>query len=104
MKAIHLIQKDPDLTPEPIEKGSRIYKSGYWDLTVARAKELVGKKIYFHKAQKEKSFFGGIIKGCRVKEDAPWKGRIIFTLEAGKDFKGKKADGGKWSMEMMFVE
>ena len=102
MKAIHLIQKDPDLLPWPIEKGSNIYESGYWYLTGERAEQFNGKKIYFYRKRSERSFFGGIIESCRIKEDDPWEGRIIFKFKALKEYKGHKTEKDGWSTVMKF--
>ncbi len=104
MKAIHLIQKDAKLAPSPVEKGSNIYESGYWSLTPGRAKEAIGAEIYFHESQASPSFFGGIIKDCRIKDDEPWKDRIIFKLEANREFKNVETDRSGWAMEMKMVE
>src|SRR5687768_9730960 len=43
-----------------------IYESGNWDISTQRADELIGGDIYFHKKQKETSFFGGKILGYRI--------------------------------------
>ncbi len=104
MKAIHLIQKDPALKPWPKEKGSQTYESGYWNIAPEKAEQAVGAHIYFHSQKVEPSFFGGTITEFRIKPDDPWKDRIIFTLEASRDFKGVRTETSGWSMEKKFVE
>lgn len=42
MPAIHLIQKDPNLRPWPLEKGGAVYESGYWVVSEETAAGLVG--------------------------------------------------------------
>ncbi len=103
MKELHLIQKDTALTPWPKEKGSREYESGYWDISPERAKEAIGAEIYFHKKQAEASFFGGRITGFRIKTDAPWCGRVIFSFESANAFRDRKTGRDGWSMEMKIV-
>lgn len=104
MKEIHLIQKDPALRPWPKQKGSHEYESGFWDISPERARQAKEAEIYFHDKQAGPSFFGGRITDFRVKADNPWAGRIIFSFEASRDFKGKKTGRDGWSMEMKFVE
>lgn len=104
MKAIHLIQKDKTLRPEPIAPRSNEYRSGFWDLTTERAAELTGKSIYFYEAQNGQAFFGGIIRGFNQKTDEPWRGRIIFTLAASRSMKGHHTGPDGWSNEMKFEE
>jgi hypothetical protein len=101
VKAIHLIQKDPKLLPKPISPGSKIFESGFWKLRIEQTKSLINGDIYFHQKQKEPSFFGGIIKDCRVQTDGEWEGRVIFTFEASSSHRGKRPQkGGGWDWEM----
>ena len=104
MKAIHLIQKYPDLLPWPVENESTTYESGYWKLTPERAQQLIRKKIFFHKKKSEASFFGGIIESYRIMEDHPWEERVIFRFKALRELKGKVTETTGWKMEMKFVE
>lgn len=103
MKAIHLIQNNPDLRPWPTEKGSQDFKSGYWDLTPAQAKSALGAHIYFHERKVAPSFFGGIITDYEIKPDDPWKGRIIFTLKQSRESKEVRTERQGWSMVMKIV-
>ena len=45
-KAIHLIQKDHELRPMPVAPSSQTYESGFWKLSIKRAKLLVGGNIF----------------------------------------------------------
>ena len=99
-----MLQNDPELKPWPIENKSDIYDSGYWDVTPKRAKELIGKEIYFYARRSSPSFFGGIILDFRAKPDDPWKARIIFRFKPSREFKGRKTGPGGWSMEMKFED
>jgi hypothetical protein len=103
MKAIHLIQKELEEMPWPIERGSKIYESGYWDLTADQAKKLIGCKVYFHRKKAEPSFFGGIILDYRLHEDGAMKGRIIFKLESTKEAKGISTATKGFSTTMKIV-
>ncbi len=97
---IHLIQIDPGLLPWPVDIGQDIYESGYWDLSLAKANHLVGQDIYFHERQDAPSFFGGIIQSFKISNNAPWRGRVIFTFKALQDHKNIKTNRAGWSMEM----
>jgi hypothetical protein len=82
----------------------RVHESGLWDMPESRAQELVGGDIYFHKKQKEPSFFGGKILGYRIHEaDDEYKGRIIFRFESIKEHRGVLAGDGGWSYEKKIV-
>ena len=75
----------------PVAKGSNEWESGNWDVSQEKAASLVGKRIYFHEKQAERSYFGGVIIGFHVlPENHPeTPGRIVFTFtrdEQGKDF------------------
>ena len=104
MQAIHLIQKDPKLTPWPQQPGSKVYESGFWDLSIDTASMLVGKEIYFHLQKTDGAYFGGTITGVRTKDDDPGQGRIIFTFMALASFKNKKTSKSEWKKDMKFVE
>jgi hypothetical protein len=104
MKEIHFVQNDPELRPWPKNKGSTEYESGFWSIPYHRAQESIGAAIYFHEKQASPSFFGGIITGIRVNEDLPWIGRIIFSFQALKGFKGNITSRHGWSMEKKIVD
>ena len=74
-----------------------ILESGLWDVPLQTAEALVGGDIYFHKKQKEPSYFGGKILGYRIhEEDDEYRGRIIFRFEPSRAHKNQLA-GGSWS-------
>ena len=100
MKSIHLIQKDNALLPKPIAPGSPIFESGFWHIDIEKAKTLLGKDIYFHEKQISPSFFGGIIKDCRV-EQYEGQNRVVFQFEAKASHRGVRPtnlDGWNWVM------
>jgi hypothetical protein len=81
-----------------------IFDSGYWKITPQQAEELIGCDIYFHKKQKELSFFGGKILGYRIfDKDDELKGRIIFRFEYLRSHKGVSAGDGGWSYEKKII-
>jgi len=64
----------------------------------------MGADIYFHKKQKEPSFYGGKIISYRIyNENDKHKGRIIFRFEYARDHRGVLAGAGGWSNEMKIV-
>ena len=68
------------------------------------AEALVGGDIYFHKKQKEPSFYGGKIIGYRINEaDAEYPGRVIFRFEYSRAHKEVSAGQGGWSYEKKIV-
>ena len=99
---IHLIEKQGLMAP--VEKGSMIYESGYWDVSQSTAQKLVGGEILFHKKQAEPAYFGGVIRSFRVQTDGKWLGRIVFCFAADPvRFRGESAGRGGWSMEMKTI-
>jgi hypothetical protein len=81
-----------------------IYESGNWDISTQKADELIGGDIYFHKKQKETSFFGGKILGYRIyDEDDELRGRIIFRFEYSRGHKDVLAGDGGWSYEKKII-
>lgn len=81
-----------------------IFESGIWKITPQQADELIGGDIYFHKKQKETSFFGGKILDYRIYDnDDELKGRIIFRFEYSRGHKGVLAGEGGWSYEKKII-
>jgi hypothetical protein len=104
VKAIHLIQKDSNLLPKPSAPGSHIFESGFWYIDLEKAKKLIGKDIYFHEKQISPSFFGGVIKDCRV-EQYEGQARVVFQFEVKVSHRGirpQNPDG--WNRVMNFDE
>lgn len=100
MPKIHLIQKDPDLRPWPSAEGPPKWESGFWDLSEQRARLLIGGDIYFYEHRTEPSFFGGIVEDIKIKEDDPWRERIIFIFKYYPEYRGKRTSREGWGMEM----
>lgn len=98
---IHLIEHLGHMTMLNKEKAE--WESGWWAVAPAKAEQLVGGHIYFHKQQASPSFFGGVILGFRVETEGEWPGRIVFKFRASQEFKGVKAGAGGWSMEKKIV-
>src|SRR6266853_4691835 len=95
-RKIHLIERMGHI--QKIE--GRIHESGLWDITPQTAQSLVGGDIYFHKKQKEVSYFGGKILGYRVHEgNDEYHGRIIFRFESSTEHKNVHSGEGGWSNE-----
>lgn len=58
MPSLHLIQNqtDPKLLPKPEQPGAAVWTSGYWSLSEATVRNLIGGRVYFHKAQAKPAF------------------------------------------------
>ncbi|HEU4598060.1 MAG TPA: hypothetical protein VFS10_23230 [Pyrinomonadaceae bacterium] len=99
-RKIHLIERMGHI--QKIE--GRTHESGLWDVSPHTAQSLVGGDIYFHKKQKEPSYFGGKILGYRTHdEDDEYRGRIIFCFEYSADHRNVSAGSGGWSNEKKIV-
>ncbi|HEX8160320.1 MAG TPA: hypothetical protein VF538_00355 [Pyrinomonadaceae bacterium] len=82
----------------------RVHDSMFWDVPMQTAERLIGGSIYFHKKQKEPSFFGGRIIGYRIHDEADENsGRIVFRFEADPTYRGVLAGVGGWSYEKKIV-
>src|SRR5436305_10858349 len=87
---------------KPIE--DNIYESGLWNVSLQTAQALVGGDIYFHRKQKDTSFFGGKILGYRShEEDDEYRGRIIFRFAYSRTHRDVLAGAGGWSNEKKIV-
>jgi len=101
MKAIHLIQNNPELRPKPVAPGSQTYESGFWWLSIERAKSFKGENIFFYDNKLSESFFGGVIKDCWVQQ-YNGQDRVVFKFEASASHKGIRPknpegwEGGNW--------
>jgi hypothetical protein len=100
-RRIHLIEKLNLI--QRIE--GNIHESGYWEVSSQIAHDLVGGDIYFHRKQKEPSFFGGKILSYRIHEadDEYPRGRIIFRFEFSQKHRGVLAGDGGWSYEKKII-
>ena len=82
-----------------LDKAQSLYESGWWAISEQTAQELVGGRLYLHKAQDKPSFFGGTIQSCRVETEGEWPGRVLFTFVADLAGKGVRAGKDGWGME-----
>ena len=104
MPAIHLIKNDRSLPRiTPIRRGTNDYQSGFWALTEATARALIGGEIYFHERQTGPSFFGGIIKDAIKVEGGEYADRILFTFTSDQACKGVVTPRKGWAQEMKIV-
>lgn len=99
-KNIHVLERT-----EIIKKiEGQIHECGFWKLTPEAAESLIGGDIYFHKKQKEPSFFGGKILGFRVHEEEDERhGRIVFRFEYSGECRNVQPGAGGWSNQMKIV-
>lgn len=85
-----------------------IHESWCWDLTPQTAESLVGGDVYFHKRQKEPSYFGGKILSYRVHDSdegeySGCRGRIVFTFESSREHKNVSAGEGGWAFMQKII-
>jgi len=99
-KRIHLIETDPNRLTL-LEKQD--WESGSWNLIEAKAKQLVGGSILFHKKKREPSFFGGVILNYRIQDKAVLKGQVIFKFQYLADHRNVATDNKGWSGDMKVV-
>lgn len=103
-RRIHLIERGGAF--KKIE--GNIIESWCWEIPARTAESLVGGDIYFHKRQKEPSYFGGKILAYRVhdSDDGAFplcRGRVIFIFESSREHRGVSAGEGGWSYEKKIV-
>jgi len=103
-RKIHLIERVTHF----IRIEGNVFESWCWDITPQTAQALVGGDIYFHKKQKEPSYFGGKILGYRIHDSDEGeypgcRGRIVFTFEYSREHKNVSAGEGGWSYEKKIV-
>lgn len=75
------------------------YQTGYWLISEGDAENLHGQHIYLHKAQKEPSYFGGVIESHRMEIylDMP---RVVFIFKPTLEQKGVKAPRENWGFSV----
>lgn len=96
---IHLIEQAGYIHP----LNENIIQSGFWAVTPETAGALIGGDIYFHKKQKEPSFYGGKIVGYEIEIEGEYSGRIIFHFEHLPEHKNVPSGSGGWSNEKKIV-
>jgi hypothetical protein len=97
MNAIHLIERINNF--KLINPNAYEYDSYAWYVNKDTAEKLVGGNIYFHKAQKQPSFFGGKITSYRVLEEGADAGRVVFRFQVSKDCRDVMTDKSGWTYE-----
>lgn len=95
--SVHLIERMGHV--RCLDKSIQLYESGWWAMTEQAAQELVGGRLYLHKAQDKPSFFGGAIQSYRIETNGEWPGRILFTFVADQAGKHVRAGRDGWRME-----
>ena len=103
-RRIHLIERNGAF--KKLE--GNVHETWCWKMTAQVAESLVGGDIYFHKKQKEPSYFGGKILAYRVHDsdegEVPdCRGRVIFTFEFSREHRGVSAGEGGWSFMQKIV-
>ena len=101
---IHLIERGGAF--KKIE--GNVIESWCWEVPRQTAQALVGGDIYFHKKQKEPSYYGGKILSFRVHDGSTGEhpdchGRIVFTFEFSRKHRDVPAGEGGWSYEKKIV-
>jgi hypothetical protein len=82
-----------------LDKAEQLYESGWWAMSEQSAQELVGGRLYLHKAQDKPSFFGGSIQSYRLETEGEWPGRVLFSFIADQPGKGFRTSKDGWRME-----
>jgi hypothetical protein len=71
------------------------HQTGYWLVPEENAKGLIGKHIYLHKKQADRSWHGGTILSYAMVE-YEGKPRAVFTYKPALPQKGAKAPSSSW--------
>lgn len=96
---IHLVENLNNF----VKLKENLWESGWWELEESKAAKLVGGKIYFHKVQQERSFYGGNITGYRIVRDGEHKGLIVFQFQHNKVCRDVKTDKSGWNKKMKII-
>jgi len=96
---IHLVEKLNNF----VRLKENLWESGWWVLQESAAAKLVGGKIYFHKEQQERSFYGGNITGYRVVREGKHEGLVVFEFKHDKDCRNVKTDKSGWTKKMKII-
>ena len=103
MNAIHLkCERDPQggIANLTFDKTSGTYRSGFWNITVEDAENLIGGWLYLHEAKTVTSQFGGqIVQFEQVERpELAKKDRIVLVVEPSKSCRGQKWRGKRHEM------
>ncbi|MEI6165753.1 MAG: hypothetical protein WCS52_01020 [bacterium] len=100
IKCIHVIEHDKRNYLSQLGAAGKVWESGFWPLTEADAKPLIGGSIFFHKKKSGPSFCGGLILDCRIRSSGEWAGLVIFTFEYRDDHGNVWTDDKGWKKDM----
>jgi hypothetical protein len=91
---------------KPLDLATRLYESGNWKVSLQKAEQLVGDRIYFCDKQAAPSFFGGVIQGYRVlpNDDPVAPGRIVFSFIADAEGRGFSCGADGWGNEQKTID
>jgi len=71
-----------------------VFDSGYWDVPLENAQELVGGNLFLHESKAAMSHHGGRVIHVRLADASTnYPGRVIFRFEALAEAKGRKWEG-----------
>jgi hypothetical protein len=104
MPKIHLVERG--LHPENIRllnKANNEWESGYWVVSEATARRLIGGHIFLHAGQQAPSHFGGEILDFRVHASGGESDRVVFRFRADVECKGINAGRNGWGNEKKIV-
>ena len=86
-----------------IDRDKNEWESGYWVVSEATAKRLVGGHIYLHRGEDEPSHIGGDIFSFHVHPRGPEAGRIVFHFHADVECSNITVGSEGWDNEMKIV-
>jgi hypothetical protein len=99
MPRLHLIERVDKF--QRVDAATSEWESGNWDMSLGTAERLIGGEVLFHKAQREPSYFGGRLTGCRVIPlGVADGGRVVLTFRFERTAKGVRTARAGWSQEM----
>jgi hypothetical protein len=105
MPALHIIQNQSDLKllPRPAAPGSEQWTSGFWSLSEATVRSLIGGRVYLHKAKVKPAFLGGELLAYRVSGEPPYAGRFTLIFRPDPKARGVTTDLAGWGMEKKII-
>ncbi|EKT4489506.1 MULTISPECIES: hypothetical protein [Shewanella] len=101
MEAIHFVEKLGNYRVVSEETGE--WESGYWNVTVDAAAQLVGGDIFLHPGQLKPSTIGGKITGFRIATEKN-SDRIIFRFQKLDSHEGVVTEKEGWGNEQKRVQ
>ena len=103
MSSLHLICKFDGANPRGlylVDKESRLWGSGQWDISEKEAALVVGGNLYLHETKDSPAYFGGKVKFYELNEvpELARSERITFIFEYDEAARGKSWSGQGHSM------